>query len=129
MSVGVGDGAQYISRKRSRLHPRTSRMRSSGSKLSETDQGRRERVCSCHLFSFSVSNPRAVSYLHVTIELDVNGLAAVRCQEVRAVIGNNQVEEGVLLKQSQGDVKGLESKLWDVSQASVPLSIRTAESL
>ena len=123
MSVGVGDGAQYISRKRSRLHPRTSRMRSSGSKLSETDQGRRERVCSCHLFSF------IVSYLHVTIELDVNGLAAVRCQEVRAVIGNNQVEEGVLLKQSQGDVKGLESKLWDVSQASVPLSIRTAESL
>jgi hypothetical protein len=123
MSVGVGDGAQYISRKRSRLHPRTSRMRSSGSKLSETDQGRRERVCSCHLFSF------IVSYLHVTIELDVNGLAAVRCQEVRAVIGNNQVEEGVLLKQWQGDVEGLESKLWDVSQASVPLSIRTAESL
>jgi hypothetical protein len=123
MSVGVGDGAQYISRKRSRLHPRTSGMRSSGSKLSETDQGRRERVCSCHLFSF------IVSYLHVTIELDVNGLAAVRCQEVRAVIGNNQVEEGVLLKQWQGDVEGLESKLWDVSQASVPLSIRTAESL
>ena len=104
-------------------------MRSSGSKLSETDQGRQERVCSCHLFSFSASNPRAVSYLHVTIELDVNGLAAVRCQEIRAVIGNNQVEEGVLLKQWQGDVEGLESKLWDVSQASVPLSIHTAESL
>jgi hypothetical protein len=40
-----------------------------------------------------------VSYLHVTVELDINGLAAVHCQEVLAVIGNNQVEQGVLLKQ------------------------------
>ena len=71
----------------------------------------------------------AVSYLHVTVELDVNGRAAVRCQEVRAVIRNNQVEEGVLMKQFQGDVEGRESKLWDVSQASVPLSIHTADSL
>jgi len=99
-------------------------------RLSEPD----ERVggCGCAAAASSLSVPlpsRAVSYLHVTIELDVNGLAAVRCQEVRAVIGNNQVEEGVLLKQWQGDVEGLESKLWDVSQASVPLSIRTAESL
>ena len=54
---------------------------------------------------------RAVSYLHVTIELDVNCRAAVRCQEVRAVVGNNQVEEGMLLKQLQVDVEGPESKL------------------
>ena len=67
-------------------------------RLSEPD----ERVggCGCAAAASSLSVPlpsRAVSYLHVTIELDVNGLAAVRCQEVRAVIGNNQVEEGVLL--------------------------------
>jgi hypothetical protein len=35
----------------------------------------------------------------------------------------------VLMKQFQGDVEGRESKLWDVSQASVPLSIHTADSL
>ena len=99
-------------------------------RLSEPD----ERVggCGCAAAASSLSVPlpsRAVSYLHVTIELDVNCRAAVRCQEVRAVIRNNQVEEGVLMKQFQGDVEGRESKLWDVSQASVPLSIRTAESL
>ena len=53
----------------------------------------------------------AVSYLHVTVELDVNGRAAVRCQEVRAVVGNNQVKQGMLLKQLQVDVEGPESKL------------------
>ena len=81
-------------------------------RLSEPD----ERVggCGCAAAASSLSVPlpsRAVSYLHVTIELDVNCRAAVRCQEVRAVVGNNQVEEGMLLKQLQVDVEGPESKL------------------
>ncbi len=72
---------------------------------------------------------RALPYLHVAEELDFKGLFAVLCQEVIAVVGDNQVDKGVVLKHGQFQVEILESKLWDECQASVSSFIRPTESL